>query len=336
MSKSKSTLFKVPIYLFVVATTLSFLGLLWFKKQSRSVSPQSPYTASFVITKGQTLDQIGQTLKDEQLISSVLAFKIQTGLSGLTRSLQAGRYRLSSSLSLKEIVSRLTKGTSDRWITLLEGWRREQIAQEITDKLIKNNPEYQFNPQKFITISQKHEGKLYPDTYAFSLDTSPQQALDRLLENFQKQTKPLKNSTTLSNQQALVLASLIEREAATDQERPVIGGILYKRLQNNWPLQVDATIQYLKASRNCPIITCNWWPTPLTKQDLKIKSPYNSYLNTGLPPHPISNSSLASVKAAYNPVQTPYWFYLHGKDGTIHYAKSVEQHNQNIRLFLSP
>jgi UPF0755 protein len=134
------------------------------------------------------------------------------------------------------------------------------------------------------------------------------------------------------------LASLVEREARREEDRPIVAGILLKRWQNNWALQADATIQYEAGSKNCGIglkgEKCDWWE-PVKKTDLGIDSPYNTYKYKGLPPTPICNPGLASIKAVIYPKETDYWFYLSDTSGKIHYARTVEEHNENIRQYLS-
>src|SRR5581483_2493272 len=118
-------------------------------------------------------------------------------------------------------------------------------------------------------------------------------------------------------------ASIIERETKSEEERPIVAGILLKRINAGWPLQADATIQYALG---------NW--DPVNADDLKIQSPYNTYLNTGLPPTPICNPGLSSINAAKNPTQSNYWYYLHDKDGQIHYATTIDEQNANIAKYL--
>ncbi|MBI4033134.1 MAG: endolytic transglycosylase MltG, partial [Candidatus Blackburnbacteria bacterium] len=141
----------------------------------------------------------------------------------------------------------------------------------------------------------------------------------------------------------VTLASIVERETLTDEERPIVAGILLKRLEAGWPLQADATLQYAIASVNCTLrketsaaqsVKCeDWWPIP-SSEDKKIKSLYNTYLNRGLPPGPIANPGLSSIKAVVSPQDSPYWFYLHDGNGKIHYAKTSEEHAENIRKYL--
>ena len=126
----------------------------------------------------------------------------------------------------------------------------------------------------------------------------------------------------------LILASLIERETKHDAEKPIVAGIINKRLAEGWPLELDATVQYQLGKSG------DWWPNT-TLLDRKIKSPYNTYLNRGLPASPICNPGLVSIDAAKNPADSPYWFYLHDREGNIHYAATLEEHNQNISKYIN-
>jgi len=131
------------------------------------------------------------------------------------------------------------------------------------------------------------------------------------------------------------IASLVERETRSEAERPVVAGILLKRLKAGWPLQVDAAVQYAVAGVNCSRFdpACQWWPS-LTKEDLMINSPFNTYKFKGLPPAPIANPGLSSLEAAFSPEESDYWFYLHDGQGQIHYAKTLAEHQENIQKYL--
>jgi UPF0755 protein len=123
------------------------------------------------------------------------------------------------------------------------------------------------------------------------------------------------------------MASLIEREARIDTSRQMVSGILWKRLDNAWPLQVDATLQYVKGGKN------DWWPEPLAV-DKSLNSPYNTYQNTGLPPAPIANPSLSSIKAALSPTDSAYWYYISDLQGNMHYGVTLDDHNANVNQYL--
>ena len=190
--------------------------------------------------------------------------------------------------------------------------------------------------EEFLSQTAKKEGYLFPDTYLVPKEITAEKFIKLMENTYSQRTKDLKlNNKHLDKDQALILASLIEREAKKDEERPVIAGILINRLNADWPLQVDASIQYAIANLKCQKVNidCDWWPG-ITKSDLEMKSSFNTYRNTGLPPSAISNPGLSSIKAAFDPAETEYWFYLHDPKGGIHYAKTIEEHNENVRLFL--
>ena len=131
----------------------------------------------------------------------------------------------------------------------------------------------------------------------------------------------------LSLEEALILASLVEREAKYDEDRVKVAEILIRRLNNDWPLQVDASVQYLSGSQG------NWWPK-VTKEDLKIDSPYNTYLYRGLQPTPICNPGLKSLESVLEAGETPYWYYLSDKKSEMHYAETLEEHEENVARYL--
>ena len=132
------------------------------------------------------------------------------------------------------------------------------------------------------------------------------------------------------------MASILERETITDEERPVVAGILWKRIENDWLVQADATVQYAIANAKCQKLfdKCkDWWPI-LTLDDLEIDSPFNSYDKLGLPPTPIANPGLSALNASVNSVESKYWYYIHDPDGVIHYAEDLRGHNLNVRRYL--
>ena len=137
----------------------------------------------------------------------------------------------------------------------------------------------------------------------------------------------------LTFEQIITLASIVEREGRTASDRPVIAGILLKRLRANWPLETDATLQFALGYQPQEK---TWWKKEITVEDKKIDSPYNTYLNTGLPPGPIANPGLQSIKAVIYPEPTDYWYYLHDSKGVAHYAKTLDGHNANIAKYLNP
>lgn len=285
----------------------------------------------FVINRGESTVSIAQRLKKEGLIKNKWAFLLYLQLSGQANKIQAGSFRLSPNNSLPQIVEQLKKGRLDVWLTVLEGWRREEIAEKVAEKLT-------IDQKEFLAATRGKEGYLFPDSYLIPVNANAEEVVAILEKNFQKKWQSLQNEAAkleLTQDQIITLASIIEREVKFDQDRPIVAGILIKRLQAGWPLQVDATIQYAKANINCrqSVNNCDWWPQ-VVKTDLEIDSPYNTYLYRGLPPTPICNPSLASLKAVINYQPTDYWFYLSDLSGKIHFAKTLEEHQLNIKRYI--
>lgn len=274
---------------------------------------------AFVIKPNESAQEILTTLQTSGLIKSVFFAKVYLKLSGQISNLKPGVYYLSPSQKFDEILNALSRGPDDVRVTILEGWRREQIAQYLSPYL---------SDKDFMVNSANLEGRLFPDTYYISSPSSSLKIIKFMTDNFNNN---FKNGV---NNEALIIASMIEREARVSQERGMVAGILWKRYKNGWPLQVDATVQYAVDSSKCRVLSlkCVWWQ-PIT--DTKFPSAYNTYTHSELPPGPIGNPGLDSIKAALEPVESPYWFYLHDNSGGIHYAKTIEEHNLNVDKYLN-
>lgn len=290
-------------------------GLLLFKLFLSSVNPSDDTLQTFVIAKGESVSSITNRLHDSGLLRSPLAFRLLLKKDRLATRLQAGTYYLSPSLSASVLANSLTKGYSDLRLTIPEGFRREQIAALLESTL-------SLSPADFIKNTQEKEGYLFPDTYFFSPSTDLETVLATFQTNFDR-----KLSGLAVTKEDLILASLVERETKTDQEKPLVAGILLKRLAANWPLQLDATVQYVLGNVD------NWWPNT-NLLDREQPSIYNTYLHPGLPPGPICNPGLSSIRAVLFPADSPYWFYLHDREGVIHYATTSAEHADNITRFL--
>jgi UPF0755 protein len=287
-----------------------------------------------VIAKGSSATQIANKLKEAGLIKSSLAFRIYTQVTNQAKKIPSGEYRLSNNSSLFKIVGLLIKGPTGIWITIPEGLRREEMAEEYSSALGQGS---NFKDE-FLALSKSKEGFLFPDTYLFLKTASASAVIDKMTSTFDKRVDSKMKEDIQSSDWSLSeitnLASLIERETRTDEERPIVGGILIKRLEAGMPLQLDATVQYVVASTRCTNKSdCEWWPVT-TLEDRKINSQYNTYKYAGLPPTPIANPGLSSIKAAIYPQDSPYWYYLHDDKGQIHYAETLEEHNLNISKYI--
>lgn len=313
---------KILLFLLLAAVAVATLGGYWFYKNSGPVSTDEKFVY-FIINKGASVSQIGNKLESAGLIKSAMAFKVYLQFSGQTSKVQAGEFRLSPSFSLLETAKTLMKGPVEIWVTIPEGLRREEVAQKFASTLDKDNAFI----TEFLEASKGKEGYLFPETYLFPRDVTAATVVKKMTDTFTSKTGNLKNNSGLSLSQVIVLASLIERETKTDEERPVVAGIMLNRLSAGMPLQIDASVQYGVGTSK------NWWPV-LTLGDIAKSSPYNTYKNKGLPPTPIANPGISSLRAAFSPKDTDYWYYIHDLDGKIHYAETLDEHNANIARYL--
>ena len=185
---------------------------------------------------------------------------------------------------------------------------------------------------EFLRETEGLEGYLFPDTYFVSTETTAEELVRMMRENFEnkieRDTIELKGITF---EDLVIIASMVEREGAAVEDKPVVAGVLFNRLLNNWPLQVDATVQYALGYQG---EEDGWWKKSVTFEDLEVDSPYNTYKNPGLPPAPICNPGLASLEAAFNPAETDYWYYVSDSEGRMHFAETIEQHNENVAKYV--
>ena len=316
----------LPFVLIVVAV----LAIGWIYANSQPPSTNKDYK-NFLIDKGSSASSIGTKLQKAGFIKSALAFKIYLQFTGRASSLQTGEFRLSPSFNLFQTVDALFKGPIEIWVTIPEGLRREEIAVKFASSLDKDSTFI----SEFLDASKNSEGTLFPDTYLFPKDVTATQVVNKMNKQFDSKTSGFTPTSGLNFDQSVVLASILERETKTDAERPIVAGILINRLNAGMPLQADAAVQYATGTSRCKgrLIGCEWWIAP-TLIDLDINSPYNTYKFTGLPPGPISNPGESSLKAAFNPTKTDYWYYIHDPQGNIHYAKTLAEHNANVAKYL--
>lgn len=309
-----------------------FIAKGWWNSQISPVSSDEQSSSSskstriFVVDKGEGFAKVAQELKKENLIKSTWAFTVLGKQTGLGSKLQAGTFRLSPSYSSEEILKILAGKPLDVWVTLLEGWRVEEMAKKLNDTLGTNQQEF---------IKQAKEGYMSPDTYLFPKDYTAGQIAQRLEDTFdQKYTADLKSKIRqngLTDKEGVILASLVEREARSDKARIEVASILLKRFKIGMGLNADATIQYALGYQP---LEKSWWKKTITKADKEIDSPYNTYLNAGLPPAPICNPSFSSLEAVANAdSNTPYLYYYHDSNGVSHYAKTREEHDQNVARY---
>ncbi|MDH7476646.1 MAG: endolytic transglycosylase MltG [Microgenomates group bacterium] len=316
---------KISLFLFLFSILVIFAFLV-YKEGTLPVNKQDQTAKIFVIKKGESLTSIVNNLSREGLIRNKIVFYLIVKKMGIEKKIQAGDFRLNPAMNAYQIAKILTHGTLDVWVTIIEGLRKEEIATIIAKNL--DLPELEF-------VKLAPEGYLFPDTYLIPKTATIEAVIKILTNNFNKKYQPLREKAKakgFTDDEIVTLASLVEKEAKYEKDRLKVASIILKRLKNNWPLQIDATIQYALGYQS---EEKSWWKKNLTKDDLKIDSPYNTYTHTGLPPGPICNPGLASIKAAVNADEnTPYWYYLSDKKGGMHYAVTLEEHNKNIATYL--
>jgi UPF0755 protein len=250
-----------------------------------------------------------------------------------------------------EIVNNITSGKGQMALTIPEGWTTQNIDDELVNMRLTTSGEFELKVSEFLVDSvlsewvstdypwltptdnidatpESLEGYLFPDTYYIDPSTFTCDGLiPRLLDTFESKFLTQENLEKItasgrSLNDIVIMASIVEREALLDEDRPIIAGILWKRLDNDWALGADATLAYIMGGE-------------LTAEDLSYDSHYNTRLYKGLPPTAISNPGLASLEAALNPEASDYWFYLNDQEtGQAHYGTTLEEHNQNIQEWL--
>lgn len=322
--------FLLGIFVLLVLGALATAGFVYTLFQP--VNSTQTELQRFTVPKGQAISVIGQRLTDQGLIKHPLVFRFIVQQQNLQNQIQAGSFEVSPAMSPAEIAQVLTEGTDDVWITVVEGWRVEEIAD-----MLERQDLPEFDKDAFLLEATKLEGYLYPDTYLV-----PKLATSETLLNLFTTTFELKIEQALADEiaaaeaegksleEAVIMASLLEREAQGFEDMQHVAGILQNRLDIDMALQVDATMQYVNGYDP---IQDSWWVPP-TAADKQLDSPYNTYQVTGLPPAPIANPGQDAIRAALDPLDTPHFFYIHDRQGMMHYAEDLAGHNANVDRYL--
>lgn len=334
------------VLLWIIALFLLIIlaagGAAWYVYQQLQPVAGSPTTKNVTIPSGSSVREIGRLLEEQALIRNADMFNYYVKYKGVAPQLKAGEYQFTTGQSIDDLLVAMTEGktviNSERF-TIPEGWNVEQIADHLAkegivekEAFLKEVNEGEFPEFPFVAAIPKSaerknrlEGYLFPETYEVKKDATAHEVVSRMLAQFQKEWKPewdeqLKKHD-LTQDQAITLASIVEREVTVDKERPTVAGVYFNRIRDKWPLQADATVQFILGKQR----------DRLTYDDLKVKSPYNTYTNPGLPPGPIASPGRLSIEAVVNPEQHDYFFYVTKKDGTSehYFSKTLQEHNAN-------
>jgi UPF0755 protein len=302
-----------------------------------------PTPITFNVQSGEAVGAIAERLAGQHLVHDARLLIFFLRYKGWDAGIEAGDFILRQTMTISEVARALTDaGAREVSVRVIEGWRLEQIAEALSA-----NPDLAVSRDAFLALAGPNgprggsdflgeippgaslEGFLFPDTYLFHPGASASDVIEKMLANFQAQvpagyrTQIAAHGLTLY--QAVTFASLIEREAVVDDERPVIASVIYNRLAIGQPLEIDATVQYALATPE------NWWP-PVAGLDLRaVDSPYNTYAAAGLPAGPIASPGLASILAVASPADTQYLFYRARCDGSGRhaFAATYEEHLAN-------
>ena len=283
-----------------------------------------PLGQVITITSGESLQAVSRDMYLAHVIKFPFVFRVHAIIQGGEKRVIAGDYLLDQREGPANLAYRVVHGRfhlDSTKITIPEGWSVFQIADYLQKNLLN------FNKSLFLSLAGKKEGYLFPDTYFVSPTIKPVDIILLMENNFSSKIKIASGiaTSTHSLKDVITMASILEEEARTTESRRTVAGILWRRLSLGMPLQVDSTFSYINGK------TTN----ELTLDDLKINSPYNTYLYTSLPPTPISNPGLDAINSALNPIETKYLYFLTSKIGVMYYARTFEEHKRNKEKYLN-
>lgn len=310
--------------LFLIFIIILFSGILYFIKY-QIVFPldKNATEKEFVIQKGDGLKKIANNLEQEKIIRNDIWFNLYVFYKGWAAHLQAGEYSLGPNLNIIEIAEKIFKGdaiSNNFKITIPEGFNLRQIDAKLTEVgLIKSGE---------LSSQSQLEGYLFPDTYEFNKEMNLNEIVDIMKSNFNKKIDNLKSEIERQEktiEEIIIMASLIEKEVSSYEDRQIVSGIFWKRLNINYPLQSCATVAYALGKDK--------WIYSF--EDTKVNSPYNTYENIGLPPGPICNPGISAIKAAVYPTTTDYYFFLSKPNGETVFSETFEEHQENIVKYLN-
>lgn len=310
----------------IIAIILAVLSVYAYWQVKEWIAQSGPLLSvvNVVVPKGASLNMVAAKLEEAQVIDKAWLFKIMARVNGLDKHLKAGEYQFEPGVSLKQAMDKISKGEVFlRKITIPEGLTSGQIMY-----LIATYPGLEGE----IDIDVK-EGELLPETYSFELGASRNSIILQAKAAMQKTLEevwaardgdlPIKNISDL-----LTMASIIEKETGIADERPLVASVFLNRLRKGMRLQTDPTVIYAITEGETS------FGRSLKKKDLKIDSPYNTYLNYGLPPGPICNPGREAIMAAAHPAESDYLYFVADGKGGHRFAKSLSEHNRNVKTWV--
>lgn len=313
----------------IVVLALFSVGSVWW-----AFGPTQSASAPLVFAVPQKPDSfdVAEKLLEQQLIKNASAFRLLADLLVRGKAVASGGYRLNKNMNAWQILQKVYGPPDLLWVTIAGCQRKEQIGEKLAKVLSWTaDMEKEWDGLYVLSKPEYAEGVYYPDTYLIPKDETVTEVAERFINHFNEQMAPLFPRFAKQNIRwttGLKIASLIEREAGSAADMPVISGVIWNRLNKNMLLQIDATNQYAKGKTDK-----GWW-SPVSGADMRVDSPFNTYLNKGLPPQPICSPGVTSMEAVLDPEATDCLFYLHDRNGQIHCAVTYKEHKENIRNYL--
>lgn len=329
----KIVLLLIPLIIIILVSTVFFINSNKTTKNNKNVY--------FTVEKGASLNKIGMELKEKGIINSQLYFKVYAKSNGYEKKIKAGNYILKPNISIKELLIKFESPRSDYVVvTVPEGYTFYQIADKLESLNLADKETFlniklsEISQNNFISPGSKVyyelEGYLFPETYFIPFETSELNIAKIMYNQFEKvfteeyreRTKELE----LSIEEVITIASLIEKEAAKDEERKTISGVIYNRIKKGMPLQIDASVIYAitKGERTLEKVY---------NKDLAVKSGFNTYNSKGIPAGPIASPGKPSIEAALYPEENDYLYYVLGEDGHV-FSRTYEEHKKNIEKYM--
>jgi len=292
---------------------------------------------TFVIKPGSGLYEIALELKEEGLVKNPLFVLLAAKQMRVARSLKAGEYMILPGMNLRQILNLFSSGQvipKEVKVVIPEGFNLRQTAARLYNAhVIKNEKAFLELAGRKQTLHlgfdlevPSLEGYLLPDTYIFFKQSSPQAVIKKFIDNLRKKVLSLPEMQGINParfQRIIIMASLLEKEVLSYHDKRIVAGILWKRLDKGMPLQVDSSVNF----------ALGWKKKRLSYEDLKIDSPFNTYARKGLPPSPICNPGIESIKAAAQPLDSRYWYYLSAPSGRTIFSQTLQEHNQAKRKY---
>lgn len=323
-------LISIIIIIGAIIIAVSAAYSMYVGKESKPLDPGSKELISVTIPSGTGTDGISQILKENNLIRNAGVFKLQSKSKGYDGKYKAGQFSLSPGMSMEEIMKLLVEGRGETVrFTIPEGYDIKRVTEKLAKEKLINAEVFakeietgQFN-YKFLADApagpDRLEGFLFPETYDIFATANEHDVIDKMLYQFNKvftdEYYARAEELGMSVREVITLASIIEREARVPEDRPLIASVFYNRMKIKMPLQSCATVQYILGEQK-PVLSI---------KDTQIESPYNTYLNPGLPPGPIASPGADSIKAALYPADTNYLYFLAKGDGSHAFSETYEQ-----------